>query len=255
MSGQHASGSAHCPFAQDGRLDAGRHHREEDPLRQTNRIYEMMVIISPDVSEEELPGTIDLVTGFVTAAEGSIIHVNRESPWGRRRLAYTVRHASRDIRDGFFVLFHFELAPDKVTEVERDLLIASDRLMRFMITSFDGTAEQILAAVAPPAPAQVATPVAAPVAGTEATTAAADAVATEAPAAEAVPPEAPAAEAVEADAPAAEAVEADAEAVEAVEADAEAAEAEAPAAVEPVAEVAEASEAEAAKPVAEAVGE
>jgi small subunit ribosomal protein S6 len=94
-----------------------------------------MTVFSPDVPEDEIQGTIDRVIGYITTATGEVVNVNRDSPWGRRRLAYAIRHASRDVRDGFYTLYHFSVAPDRVEDIERELRL-NDRVMRYLVTQY-----------------------------------------------------------------------------------------------------------------------
>ena len=92
-----------------------------------------MTIISPDVAEEELQGTIDNITSIVTNAGGAVTLINREAPWGRRRLSYPIRHTGRDVRDGFYALFYVEIDAAKLIEVERDIKL-TDSIMRYLVT-------------------------------------------------------------------------------------------------------------------------
>ncbi|MEA2522995.1 MAG: small subunit ribosomal protein [Thermomicrobiales bacterium] len=99
------------------------------------RNYELMTVFSPDVPEDEIQGTIDRVVGYITTATGAMVDVNRDSPWGRRRLAYPIRHASRDVRDGFYTLYHFQVAPHRVEDIERELKL-NDRVIRYLLTLY-----------------------------------------------------------------------------------------------------------------------
>jgi len=99
------------------------------------RTYELMTIFSPDVAEDEIQATIEAVVGYITDASGENVEFNRDSPWGRRRLAYAVRHASRDVRDGFYTLYHFEVAPHRVIDIEREIKL-NDRIMRYLLTQY-----------------------------------------------------------------------------------------------------------------------
>jgi small subunit ribosomal protein S6 len=94
-----------------------------------------MIIVAPDVSEDELPGVIDRVGGFITTAGGNVTDTLRESPWGRRRLAYAIRHGGRDVRDGFYTVYHFDAPPPAIADIERELLL-TDQVMRFLVTHF-----------------------------------------------------------------------------------------------------------------------
>src|SRR5688572_9087324 len=108
----------------------GRLHREETHMRENSaaRFYELMVITTPEGTPEELVGVVDQVTGYIESAGGTILRANYDSPWGRRRLSYPIRHESQDVRDGFYTLVHLEIEPDKVATVERDLKL-NTRLM------------------------------------------------------------------------------------------------------------------------------
>jgi len=92
-----------------------------------------MTIFVPELPEEELQAAITRVSDILTGAEGTVSIINREAPWGRRRLAYPIRHGSRDVRDGFYALYYVELDSQSVLEVERDLKLM-DNLMRYLIT-------------------------------------------------------------------------------------------------------------------------
>jgi small subunit ribosomal protein S6 len=100
------------------------------------RTYELMTIIHPDVTEEELPGEIETISGYISTNGGEISDTLRESPWGRRRLAYPIRHGGRDLRDGFYVVCHFDAAPDQLTELERELKL-NERVIRYLLTNYE----------------------------------------------------------------------------------------------------------------------
>lgn len=99
------------------------------------RLYELLTILSPDVSEEDIPGQLDAIAGYITTAGGTVTETLRESPWGRRRLAYTIRHGGRDLRDGYYTVFHVSLDPDGVRDIERELKL-NDQVIRYLITHY-----------------------------------------------------------------------------------------------------------------------
>ena len=90
--------------AQPRLSDPGRLQRKEASLRP----YEMMIVLAPDVPEDELDPSIDTIEDYVTRVGGEVIAISRDSPWGRRRLAYPIRHAGRDVRDGYYALYYFD---------------------------------------------------------------------------------------------------------------------------------------------------
>jgi small subunit ribosomal protein S6 len=226
----------------------GQSRGEGETLRETTRLprkYELMTIVSPDVAEDELPAVIDRIGGYIAAAGGTITETLRDSPWGRRRLAYAVRYAGRDVRDGFYTVYHFEAQPGAITDIERDLRI-TDQVMRFLVTHFIPQPVVELSPEATEAETDAQTAVTEASAVTEAP-AEAGAPVVEVPAIDAEP-DAPEVEAPEVEAPevVAPAVEAEVEALveaPAVEAEGDALVAEAPEAEQAEAPVVEEAEA------------
>ena len=118
---------------------AGQAHREEASLREQERAprkYELMTILHPEVAEEALPGELDRISGYISTVGGELIESLRESPWGRRRLAYPIRSGGRDVRDGFYTVWHFELAPTQITELERELKL-NPQVIRYIVVSWE----------------------------------------------------------------------------------------------------------------------
>ena len=81
----------------------------------------MLAILVPDQGEEESKAAIDTLQGYITSGNGTIDSLQTDSPWGRRRLAYTIRHEGVDYRDGHYVLMYFTVLPSAIAEIERDL--------------------------------------------------------------------------------------------------------------------------------------
>lgn len=97
------------------------------------RTYELMTIVHPEVAEDDLPGALDRISGFVAAAGGTVSETLRDSPWGRRRLAYPIRNGGRDVRDGYYTVYHFEIEPDRIDDIERELKL-DDQVIRYLVT-------------------------------------------------------------------------------------------------------------------------
>jgi len=100
------------------------------------RRYEMLTIFSPHLSDEDLNGAIEQATGYVTTGGGTMAQTIKDSPWGRRRLAYTIRHNGQDLRDGFYVLFYFDAEPRQIADLERALHL-NERVVRHMVVKVD----------------------------------------------------------------------------------------------------------------------
>lgn len=91
--------------------------------------YEMMLIVRPDVPEEDIDKLIAQMEGVVSGAGGKTEKIDK---MGRRRLAYRVKKQ----REGFYVLFTFEGNGDTVREFERRLKVA-DAVIKFLAVRVD----------------------------------------------------------------------------------------------------------------------
>jgi len=100
---------------------------------QRVRDYELMVVLHPELSEEDLATEVTTIENLIVSQGGTLRLTNRESPWGRRRLSYPIRHSGRDLRDGIYVLVYFTSVSTALGEVERDIKL-DDRIIRYLLT-------------------------------------------------------------------------------------------------------------------------
>lgn len=100
------------------------------------RAYEIMAVFLPEMADEDLAIQLDRAGGYITNVGGTIKEVLTDSPWGRRRLAYPVRFNNQDFRDGYYAVYHFDLAPSAMVEVERELKLDT-RVMRYLVVHDD----------------------------------------------------------------------------------------------------------------------
>jgi small subunit ribosomal protein S6 len=140
-----------------------------DTATRHPRDYELMAILLPDMSEEDNQAALAKVSGYVTDVKAEIKNTLVDSPWGRRRLAYAIRHDGVDYRDGFYAVMHFSALPTSISDIERELKLDTN-VIRYLLVSDDPKAGE---------------PTVAQPEGTEGAPAEAPATATEAPAEEA----------------------------------------------------------------------
>lgn len=91
--------------------------------------YELVVVINPDVAEEDVPAAIDRLKGAVTSRGGEITEV---TPWGRRKLAYPISRHS----EGNYVVTQIRLDPGRAHELESGFAI-SDEVLRHLLIRKD----------------------------------------------------------------------------------------------------------------------
>lgn len=93
------------------------------------RDYELVVIISPEVTDEAVDGVIGRISQFITENGGSVSNIER---WGKRKLAYPIKH----FLEGNYVLARFKLKPKLSKELEASLEI-SEEVFRHLLTRLD----------------------------------------------------------------------------------------------------------------------
>jgi small subunit ribosomal protein S6 len=94
-----------------------------------SRSYEVMYIIRPDLTEEDLDKLITTMEHNVETAGGVLKNTER---MGRRRLAYNVRK----FNDGFYILMNIEGEGKVVAEIERRLRV-SEPVIKFITVRKD----------------------------------------------------------------------------------------------------------------------
>jgi small subunit ribosomal protein S6 len=95
--------------------------------------YELMVILNPELSEEETEGTLQRLQDIIREGEGEVSNLDK---WGKRRLAYEVKK----FREGYYAVLNFKAAPAVAAELERIIKI-TDNIIRYLLIR-DERAEQ-----------------------------------------------------------------------------------------------------------------
>jgi len=90
------------------------------------REYELMYIVRPTVTEEQLPAVNERVGTIIGNLGGEVAE---SAPWGKRRLAYPIQ----DHEDGHYVLAKVKLAPNNTRELEEQLRISEDVIRHILV--------------------------------------------------------------------------------------------------------------------------
>ena len=93
------------------------------------RDYELTIVFSPEIGEENLPEAIDRVKDFITQKGGAVSEVNQ---WGRRKLAYPIKH----FMEGNYTLTRFKLQPSLARKLEEELR-KSEGILRYLLIRLD----------------------------------------------------------------------------------------------------------------------
>ena len=90
------------------------------------RDYELVVILSPELAEEDVPAAIDRLSQLISDRGGEVKDVDR---WGRRKLAYPInKHL-----EGNYLVTQVRLEPDRTSDVEAGLRISEEVLRHLLI--------------------------------------------------------------------------------------------------------------------------
>jgi len=94
-----------------------------------NRTYELMFIVRPDMTDEDLDKLISTLQSAVPASGGTVKSIEK---MGKRRLAYTVRR----FNEGVYVLLVVEGGGAVIHELERRLRV-TEPVIKFLTVRID----------------------------------------------------------------------------------------------------------------------
>lgn len=72
--------------------------------------YELMLIIDPQLSDDDTTANLEEVKGFITQVGGK---VTSEDIWGDKKLAYKINKSDR----GYYALYQIELDGTQIKEI------------------------------------------------------------------------------------------------------------------------------------------
>jgi small subunit ribosomal protein S6 len=94
-----------------------------------NRTYELMFIVRPDMTDEDLDKLISTLQSVVPASGGTVQRIDK---MGKRRLAYAVRR----FHEGIYILMVIEGGGAVIHELERRLRV-SEPVIKFLTVRTD----------------------------------------------------------------------------------------------------------------------
>jgi small subunit ribosomal protein S6 len=92
--------------------------------------YELVLIVSPEVVDGEMPEFIAKLSELVNKVGGSVDEVNQ---WGRRKLAYPIKRFT----EGNYLLTKVKMKPAVTKELEANLRLSGKILRHLLIRSGD----------------------------------------------------------------------------------------------------------------------
>jgi small subunit ribosomal protein S6 len=108
------------------------------------RDYEVLYIVRADLEDDKVQDIVKRVNTLIERSGGT---VERTNVWGKRKLAYEVKHQ----KEGSYILQDFQIGPDGLPQLEAALKITEEVLRHLIVRKPDKVAPT---PVAPP-PAEV----------------------------------------------------------------------------------------------------
>src|ERR1700694_1129755 len=101
---------------------------EPEPIgrRSPLRDYEVLYIVRADLDDEKVQDIVKRVGTLIEKAGGTL---ERTNLWGKRKLAYEVKHQ----KEGAYVLQDFQIGPEHIPELESALKITEEVLRHLIV--------------------------------------------------------------------------------------------------------------------------
>ena len=107
------------------------------------RDYEVLYIVRADLDDEKVQDVVKRVNTLIERSGGV---AERTNLWGKRKLAYEVKHQ----KEGSYVLQDFRIDPQRIPELEAALKI-TEEVLRHLIVRKPEKAAPVTAVKPPPA--------------------------------------------------------------------------------------------------------
>ena len=91
--------------------------------------YELAVVVSAKLEDDERAATVEKVKDMITRHGGTITNVDE---WGKKRLAYEVQK----MKEGFYYFIRFDAEPTVPAEIESRVRIM-DNVIRYLVVRQD----------------------------------------------------------------------------------------------------------------------
>jgi small subunit ribosomal protein S6 len=92
--------------------------------------YELVLIISPEITDEEMPDFIAKLGDLIGKVGGTVEEINQ---WGRRQLAYPIKRFA----EGNYVLSRVKLKPNATKDLEANFRLSGKILRHLLIKLAD----------------------------------------------------------------------------------------------------------------------
>lgn len=89
------------------------------------RNYELMLLLDPNLQEEDSKALLDQIQQTIKTNQGNIIKLNQ---WGKRKLAYEIKK----FQEAIYTIIDFELEPERLADLEKSIKF-NEKILRYLI--------------------------------------------------------------------------------------------------------------------------
>jgi small subunit ribosomal protein S6 len=89
------------------------------------RSYELMILLDPNLQDEEISALVKEIQQTITNNQGKI---GKVSKWGKRKLAYEIKK----FQEAFYVVLNFELEPANIANIEKSIKF-EEKIIRYLV--------------------------------------------------------------------------------------------------------------------------
>jgi small subunit ribosomal protein S6 len=88
--------------------------------------YELIIILKPDLDDAKVDVTLENIKKVISGRGGTVSDIQK---WGKRRLAYPIKHFG----EGIYFLFKMQAKANQNKELETNLKISEDILRHLLV--------------------------------------------------------------------------------------------------------------------------
>ena len=89
------------------------------------RNYELMLLLNPNLQEEETSALLEQVQQTIKTNQGQIIKVDK---WGKKKLVYEIKK----YQEAIYFIIAFELDPENIAALERSIKF-EEKIIRYLL--------------------------------------------------------------------------------------------------------------------------
>lgn len=88
--------------------------------------YEMVVLINPELADENFEAAVNNISRFITERGGSITSIDK---WGKKKLSYPIKR----FKEASYIMVRFKFKPGLSKELEATLRITENVLRHLLL--------------------------------------------------------------------------------------------------------------------------